>query len=118
MHKHRLDRLARLTQGVALLGFGVGSLAACNNDPKHINSPDPNEPIHVNATAEPTGSTAPSAPTPSASTPPAGTGSPVGMNGPTTPTPSASASGSAAPKPTTPPHINSPAPTAPKHTNG
>jgi hypothetical protein len=52
MKKHRLDRLANLTKGAALVSVGALSFA-CNDTSKTINSP-PQEPIHVNATATPT----------------------------------------------------------------
>jgi len=65
MNRHRLERLARLTTGAALIG--ASALVGCNNDPKAINAPDPQphpnataqpEPTHhVNATAEPAAST-------------------------------------------------------------
>lgn len=108
MRSHRLDRLARLTQGAALVGLGVFA-AGCNNEPKHTNAPDPNatgEPIHINATATPQPSASVTAPTAVDTTAP--------------PTPSASAppatSGSAKP-PSLTPHINAP-PNRPPHTNG
>lgn len=52
MHTHRLNRLAKLTRGVALVG--VGATFACHDQPATMNGPDPNpthEPIHVNAPA-------------------------------------------------------------------
>ena len=52
MKTHRLERLARLTQGAALVSLGALSFA-CNDTSKHVNNP-PEEPIHVNATATPT----------------------------------------------------------------
>ena len=66
MHRHRLERLARLTTGAALLG--ASALAGCNNEPKAINSPDPQP--HPNATAQPDPIhvNAPPDPQPSAST--------------------------------------------------
>lgn len=60
MRSHRLNRLALLTQGVALIGLGAGN-AACSkepvNDPISVNSPPqtPEPPawdaaaIHINA---------------------------------------------------------------------
>jgi len=45
MRSHRLNRLALLTQGVALIGLGAADLA-CSKEPVA-------EPIHVNATAQP-----------------------------------------------------------------
>jgi len=62
MHRHRLERLARLSTGAALLG--ASALSGCNNDPKTINAPDPQP--HINAPPEPT---------PSATTDPSGTAS-------------------------------------------
>jgi hypothetical protein len=45
MRSHRLNRLALLTQGVALIGVGAADVA-CSKEPVA-------EPIHINATAEP-----------------------------------------------------------------
>jgi hypothetical protein len=107
MRRHRLDRLTRLTQGAALVGFGTLA-AACNDTPKSVNSPEPQptEPIHVNATAEPTAS---ATPTPSASAAPSAApsawwGKPT-INAPPKPPPSML------------PHMNSP-PNMPPRTNG
>jgi hypothetical protein len=47
MRPHRLDRLARLTQGIALVGLGI-SEAACGGEPR-VNAPHPDEQPHVNA---------------------------------------------------------------------
>jgi hypothetical protein len=47
MRPHRLDRLARLTQGAALVGIGLFD-AACGKEPKPDYRPVPN------ATATPT----------------------------------------------------------------
>jgi hypothetical protein len=61
MRHHRLDRLARLTQGAALVGMGLFDVA-CNKEPvkpeePHINSPPQPDPtpsnIGINATATP-----------------------------------------------------------------
>ena len=49
MPSRRLQRLAALTQGLALVGLGV-SASACNNDPPHVNSP-PQPPV-MNAPVE------------------------------------------------------------------
>ncbi len=81
MHKHRLDRLARLTKGAALVSIGAVSLA-CNDtakmvnnapEPVHINSPAPPmaldaaPPTSASATADTTGADASAAPAASAS---------------------------------------------------
>jgi hypothetical protein len=109
MRPHRLDRLTRLTQGAALVGLGALA-AACNDTPKTVNSPEPQptEPIHVNATAEPTPS-ATATPPPSASAAPsaapsASWGKPT-INAPPKPPPSMM------------PHMNAP-PNTPPRTNG
>jgi hypothetical protein len=52
MRFHRLTRLARLTQGAALVGVGLVD-SGCQKDP-------PPEPPHINSTATPT--TTPPAP--------------------------------------------------------
>jgi len=44
MRNHRLDRLARLTQGAALVGLGMTQLA-CSKD----GTSPPAEPVHVNS---------------------------------------------------------------------
>lgn len=107
MRSHRLDRLTRLTQGAALVGLGVFA-AGCNNEPKHTNAPDPNgshEPIHVNATAEPTAPPSASAPIAvNATAPPASASAPPATSGSVKP-------------PTKPPIINAP-PNLPPRTNG
>jgi len=106
MRRHRLDRLSRLTQGAALVGLGTLA-AACDNSPKYVNSTPPTEPIHVNATAEPTASDSASAPVAVAPPPSASAA------------PSASSSGRIiinAPPPSVPPHVNSPP--KPPRTNG
>jgi hypothetical protein len=115
MRRHRLDRLTRLTQGATLvtLGVGLGALAAgCNNEPKAVNSPDPKEPIHVNATADPpaSGSAAPTTmnapdPTPTTTATPTATATAT-----TTQAPTASASARTHRPPTinAPPHVNAP----------
>lgn len=113
MRSHRLDRLTRLTHGAALVGLGAFA-AACNNEPKHTNAPDPNgshEPIHVNATADPTPPPSTSATAPiavNATAPPASASAP-----PQTPP---ATSGSV--KPSLTPHINAPPPGLPTRTNG
>jgi hypothetical protein len=38
MHSHRLRRLTRLTQGVALIGLGLGKVG-CATEPPHVNAP-------------------------------------------------------------------------------
>jgi hypothetical protein len=73
MRHHRLDRLARLTQGAALVGVGLFDVA-CNKEPVK-----PEEP-HINATAMPMPSE--SAPLPSmnaTATPPAADTADAGM---------------------------------------
>jgi hypothetical protein len=57
MHRHRLERLARLTRGAALVS--ASALAACRDAPNNMNGPDPTP--HINATADPTPSTTASA---------------------------------------------------------
>lgn len=87
MRSHRLSRLAVLTQGVALVGFGLAELA-CSKEPNvngpvkegpHINAPPDKpmpsssapEPPHVNAPiAQGTSAPSASAAAPSASTAP------------------------------------------------
>ena len=79
MRRHRLDRLARLTKGVALLGASA-ALIACNDDAKHVNSPAPEDTTHVNATEpEHTNAPAPSASAQPSSGPPT---EPVHVNSP------------------------------------
>ena len=87
MRSHRLNRLALLTQGAALVGLGLSQLA-CGKD-----AAPPNEPIHVNATATSASASASAAPAPSE-------GTPKRVNAPPPDTsPSASASASAKPSP-------------------
>jgi hypothetical protein len=89
MRSHRLNRLTLLTQGIALVGFGMSELA-CGNKPT-VNGPAPEEP-HINAP-----------PTPE----------PAHVNAMPTPGPSASGSGSATPSAPKPPiHTNAPNPNA------
>ena len=57
MVRHRLERLARLTRGAALIG--LGTFAACKNaDPKEPIKTDPattaSEPKHINVPPDPT----------------------------------------------------------------
>lgn len=85
MHEHRLQRLARLTRGVALVGIGATTLA-CQKDPQGMNGP---EPIHTNAPYVPMDAG-----------PTASTGEPIGA-------PTASASASVSPR-----SMNGPAPVA------
>ncbi|CAN5613242.1 hypothetical protein BH09MYX1_BH09MYX1_63050 [soil metagenome] len=108
MRKHRLDRLAKLTQGAALLGLGVLA-AACNNEPRQVNSPDPTgstEPIHVNSPPSATETT----PAPSASQ------APPMINAPPSAAPSVVPSAAPSTKPSTAPlvpvHMNA------QHQNG
>ncbi len=63
MHRHRLQRLAQLTTGAALVG--ASALAGCKEEPKTINAPEPT--VHANATAEPIHINAPPDPTPTPS---------------------------------------------------
>jgi hypothetical protein len=123
MRSHRLDRLALLTQGIALIGFGLADVAcgkdgAPASDPPHLNAPPapasatpsapaaPVEPPHVNA---------PPAPAPSASssaTPSASSATPSASSS-AAPSPKASASSNIvmtpAPKPPQPPpHLDAP----------
>lgn len=108
MRKHRLERLRRLTQGAALVGFAAGAGgAACTKDPP------PHEPVHVNSPPSPDPSGQPSATASQTST--AVASAPA----------SASASASEVPgpgpigpivnsPPLTPPKTNSPSPKPPK----
>lgn len=50
MRPHRLSRLTLLTQGIALVGFGVNE-TACHKDVTYVNGPDPD--IHINAPPAP-----------------------------------------------------------------
>ena len=96
MHRHRLDRLAKLTRGAALVGLGAAF--ACHDDPPHTNGPAPDPTPHINATAEPVHTNAPPAPDPSAAPTAA-------------PSVAPSASGGATPHTVNAPlHVNSPAP--------
>jgi len=82
MRSHRLNRLALLTQGVALVGLGISALAC--GDPPRVNAP-PSEPPQVNSPPK-------EPPVASASA-----------------TPSASSSAvTKGPPPTAPMHVNSP----------
>lgn len=104
MHDHRFKRLARLTQGVALLGLGV--TAGCHKDPPPM---QPDEP-HINSPPEPPASaTAP----PSATTPTPPKVEDMHINSP--PTSSGPAAPSASPSASTPrpKHTNAPAPQKP-----
>ena len=94
MRNHRLNRLALLTQGIALVGFGISTTLACG-DPPHVNSAPPQspEPPHVNAPPSPGPVASPSAadagaadPTPPATPPPT---SPIHVNSPPKKPPSA-----------------------------
>jgi len=79
MHKHRLDKLAKLTKGAALVG--IGAVFGCRSESHTMNAPE-----HVDPTYEP-----------------------VHTNAPYEPPPSASASGVLSPpRPTNMPHINAP----------
>ena len=99
MRTPRLHRLTLLTNGVALLGFGISDLA-CHKDP-----PQPPEVIHINA---------PPIPVPSGATdpPPPGSGSAAASDGGAAPDLSAAASAPAAsgfgPAPKPPIHGNAP----------
>jgi hypothetical protein len=92
MRNHRLNRLALLTQGVALVGIGMSALAACN-DPPHVNSPPPDRPNINSPPQQPLPSAAPV--------------EPDHVNGPATPPPTASGSASSAVAPVpVPAHVN------------
>lgn len=101
MHDHRFKRLARLTQGVALLGLGV--TAGCHKDPPPLQPDDP----HINAPPDPPASA--SAPTPPKV-------EDIHVNSPPTP-PSAAPSASAPVAPSAsvarPKHTNAPGPPPP-----
>lgn len=121
MRSHRLDRLARLTQGVALVGLGITGVA-CGGEPR-VNSPHPDEKPHINAPPEGLGGI-PGASDAGGATTPAPVGSADPGKAPTvnSPPPSPSASASAAPSagtvgPGKPPLLNSPPPKPPVHTN-
>ncbi len=47
MRHHRLSRLTLLTQGLALIGLGVGE-SACHKEPM-VNGPAPDTDLHINA---------------------------------------------------------------------
>jgi len=99
MHRHRLDKLARLTQGVALVG--LGTVASCKTHSiDNLNGPDPTPP-HINAPAPP-----------GSSSPGAGDGAPAAPPPSDAPTPSASATMrhtiNAPPRLNTPLHVNAP----------
>ena len=83
MRSHRLNRLTLLTQGIALIGFGMSELA-CGEKPT-MNGPAPESP-HVNAPPSP---------------------EPPHVNAPPSPGPSGSASATP-PSPKPPPHTNAP----------
>ena len=86
MRSHRLNRLTLLTQGIALIGFGMSELACGNASPPIVNGPAPEAP-HVNAPPAPT--------------------EPAHVNAPPTTAPSGSASATPlSPKPPT--HTNAP----------
>jgi hypothetical protein len=80
MHSHRLQRLARLTTGAALVGASV--LGGCKEEPTSVNAPEPT--VHPNATAEPIHVNAPPTPTPpvSASASASASQPPVHVNAP------------------------------------
>ncbi|HEY1953972.1 MAG TPA: hypothetical protein VGH28_00120 [Polyangiaceae bacterium] len=66
MHKHRLDKLAKLTKGAALVG--IGAVFACRSESHTMNAPyTVDSTPHVNATVEPVHTNAPPEPQPSAS---------------------------------------------------
>lgn len=124
MRSHRLDRLARLTQGVALVGLGISGVA-CGGEPR-VNSPHKDEQPHINAPPEglggiPGASDAGGAATPAPSAAPVASTDPA--KAPTVNAPPPSASGSAAPSaapggPPKAPLLNSPnTPKPPTHTN-
>lgn len=110
MRSHRLDRLARLTQGIALVGLGI-SEAACGGEPR-VNSPRRDEQPHINGPrddgpAPVTDAGVTGAPKPfegsvnsvRADEDPAGPPHKVNATPKTTPTPPASASAKPAPAP-------------------
>ena len=94
MRSHRLNRLALLTQGAALVGLGLSALAC--GDPPHVNAP-PKEPVVAPEPAAPK-------PEHMNAPPPSGSASPVASG-------SSSAAVNVLP-PGTPPkapmHVNSP----------
>lgn len=119
MRSHRLDRLAKLTQGVALVGLGLTE-AACGGEPR-VNSAPKGPGVNIVEMGD-AGAPTSDAPAPSGApaTADVGPGKPVHMNAPSstgsaTPIASATpaASGSTAAKPTAPPS----APTSPAHVN-
>ena len=101
MRSHRLSRLTLLTQGIALIGFGMSELACAKEQPT-VNGPSP-EPHHINAPPDPPAS---------ASAVPPGSELPH-MNATATPPPSGSAAPSSSTTTTPPPvkpmpHTNAP----------
>jgi hypothetical protein len=104
MKNHRLSRLTLLTQGIALIGFGMSELACAKEQP-NINGPKPDDQLHINAPPQPTASDSAVVPT--------GDNMPH-MNATATPpssasaAPSTSGSTTAPPKPLSPPHTNAP----------
>jgi len=65
MRSKNLTRLARLTQGIALVGFGASELACAKDSPSGGSEPD----FHINAPPTPTPSAPVTAP-PAADAPP------------------------------------------------
>ena len=104
MKNHRLSRLTLLTQGIALIGFGMSELACAKEQP-NVNGPKPDDQLHINAPPQPTASDSAVVPT--------GDNMPH-MNATATPpssasaAPSTSGSTTAPPKPPMPPHTNAP----------
>lgn len=102
MGKRRLDRLARLTQGAALVGIGL--LAGCKDEPTHMNTvaPEPeggattSQTRTMNATATPPSATASASAAPSASAATSASAAPSTVKSTTPP----------APTKTSPPHVN------------
>ncbi len=81
MRSHRLDRLAKLTKGVALVGLGLTE-AACGGEPR-VNSPHKDEKPNVNTVVmEDAGTSAAPAPSGSTVVSDVGPGMPVHMNAP------------------------------------
>ena len=100
MRAHRLNRLALLTRGIAVVGLGLADLACGKSAPApeepHINSPP--EPSPLNA-ADP----APTVPFHTINAPPDPTPGFHTINAPPSPVATPAVSGSASP------HVNSPA---------